>query len=387
MRVGIMTKEWPPQVYGGAGVHLVNLVENLRPLADVVVQCFGPQRPDALSYQVPTELLGANPVLETLGIDLAMIQGSGEVDVVHSHTWYANFAGHVASLLYNIPHVMTAHSLEPLRPWKAEQLGGGYRVSSWVEATAYDSADAIIAVSEGMRADVLTHYNRVDPDRVHVVYNGINTDEYRPDTNTDLIEPLGVPTNRPYVAFLGRITRQKGIQHLLAATEFFNVDVVLVLCASSPDTPEMGVEVAAAVAELRAQRGTESVVWIEQQLSRPAVRQLLTNAVTFICPSIYEPQGIVNLEAMACETAVVASAVGGIPEVVVDGETGILVEYQVENEQQFQRSLAEAVNSLVADPTRATGMGIAGRARAEADFSWSAIAEQTLKVYQGVLQS
>lgn len=387
MRVGIMTKEWPPQVYGGAGVHVVNLVENLRPLADVVVQCFGPQRPDALSYQVPAELLGANPVLETLGIDLAMVQGSGEVDVVHSHTWYANFAGHVASLLYNIPHVMTAHSLEPLRPWKAEQLGGGYRVSSWVEATSYDNADAIIAVSEGMRADVLTQYNRVDPDRVHVVYNGINTDEYRPDTSTDLIDPLGVPTNRPYVAFLGRITRQKGIQHLLAATEFFNDDVVLVLCASSPDTPEMGVEVAAAVAELRARRGTESVVWIEQQLSRPAVRQLLTNAVTFICPSIYEPQGIVNLEAMACETAVVASAVGGIPEVVVDGETGILVEYQEDNERQFQRSLAAAVNSLVADPARATGMGIAGRARAEADFSWSAIAEQTVKVYQSVLKS
>ena len=382
MKVGILTREWPPDIYGGAGVHVRELAAHLRPLVDVDVHCFGSPRPDAEAHAVPAGLTGANPALQTLGVDLEMVRDTAGVDVLHSHTWYANLAGHIGGLLHGVPHVITAHSLEPLRPWKIEQLGGGYRVSSWAEATAYSHAQAIIAVSDGMRRDILAAYPQVDPDRVHVVHNGIDTDAYRPDRAVDALERHGVPLNRPYVLFVGRITRQKGLAHLLAAAQDFDEGTVLVLCASSPDTPEIGEEIAQAVEVLRAERGADSVVWIEEQASLDDVRQLLTHARVFACPSIYEPLGIVNLEAMACEAPVVASAVGGIPEVVVDGVTGLLVPYDPDDPRALETGLAAAINSLVADPDRAEAMGRAGRQRAIDDFDWDAIARRTVDVYR-----
>ena len=382
MKVGLLTREWPPDIYGGAGVHVRELAAHLRPLVDVDVHCFGAPRPDAEAHAVPADLTGANPALQTLGVDLEMVRDTAGVDLLHSHTWYANLAGHVGGLLHGVPHVITAHSLEPLRPWKIEQLGGGYRVSSWVEATAYSHAQAIIAVSEGMRRDILAAYPQVDPSRVHVVHNGIDTDAYRPDASVEALERHGVPLDRPYVLFVGRITRQKGLAHLLAAARDFTEGTVLVLCASSPDTPEIGEEIAQAVEVLRAERGADSVIWIEEQASLDDVRQLLTHARVFACPSVYEPLGIVNLEAMACEAPVVASAVGGIPEVVVDGVTGLLVAYDPADPGALETGLADAINSLVADPERAEAMGRAGRARAIADFSWDAIAQRTVGVYR-----
>ncbi len=382
MKVGLLTREWPPDIYGGAGVHVRELAAHLRPLVDVDVHCFGAPRPDAEAHAVPADLTGANPALQTLGVDLEMVRDTAGVDLLHSHTWYANLAGHVGGLLHGVPHVITAHSLEPLRPWKIEQLGGGYRVSSWVEATAYSHAQAIIAVSEGMRRDILAAYPQVDPSRVHVVHNGIDTDAYRPDASVEALERHGVPLDRPYVLFVGRITRQKGLAHLLAAARDFAEGTVLVLCASSPDTPEMGEEIAQAVEVLRAERGADSVIWIEEQASLDDVRQLLTHARVFACPSVYEPLGIVNLEAMACEAPVVASAVGGIPEVVVDGVTGLLVAYDPADPAALETGLADAINALVADPARAKAMGLAGRARAIADFSWDAIAQRTVGVYR-----
>jgi starch synthase len=382
VKVGLLTREWPPDIYGGAGVHVRELAAHLRPLVDVDVHCFGAPRPDAEAHAVPADLTGANPALQTLGVDLEMVRDTAGVDLLHSHTWYANLAGHVGGLLHGVPHVITAHSLEPLRPWKIEQLGGGYRVSSWVEATAYSHAQAIIAVSEGMRRDILAAYPQVDPSRVHVVHNGIDTDAYRPDASVEALERHGVPLDRPYVLFVGRITRQKGLAHLLAAARDFAEGTVLVLCASSPDTPEMGEEIAQAVEVLRAERGADSVIWIEEQASLDDVRQLLTHARVFACPSVYEPLGIVNLEAMACEAPVVASAVGGIPEVVVDGVTGLLVAYDPADPGALETGLADAINSLVADPARAKAMGLAGRARAIADFSWDAIAQRTVAVYR-----
>ncbi len=382
MKVGLLTREWPPDIYGGAGVHVRELAAHLRPLVDVDVHCFGAPRPDAEAHAVPADLTGANPALQTLGVDLEMVRDTAGVDLLHSHTWYANLAGHVGGLLHGVPHVITAHSLEPLRPWKIEQLGGGYRVSSWVEATAYSHAQAIIAVSEGMRRDILVAYPQVDPSRVHVVHNGIDTDAYRPDASVEALERHGVPLDRPYVLFVGRITRQKGLAHLLAAARDFAEGTVLVLCASSPDTPEMGEEIAQAVEVLRAERGADSVIWIEEQASLDDVRQLLTHARVFACPSVYEPLGIVNLEAMACEAPVVASAVGGIPEVVVDGVTGLLVAYDPADPAALESGLADAINALVADPARAKAMGRAGRARAIADFSWDAIAQRTVAVYR-----
>ncbi len=382
MKVGLLTREWPPDIYGGAGVHVRELAAHLRPLVDVDVHCFGAPRPDAEAHAVPADLTGANPALQTLGVDLEMVRDTAGVDLLHSHTWYANLAGHVGGLLHGVPHVITAHSLEPLRPWKIEQLGGGYRVSSWVEATAYSHAQAIIAVSEGMRRDILAAYPQVDPSRVHVVHNGIDTDAYRPDASVEALERHGVPLDRPYVLFVGRITRQKGLAHLLAAARDFTEGTVLVLCASSPDTPEMGEEIAQAVEVLRAERGADSVIWIEEQASLDDVRQLLTHARVFACPSVYEPLGIVNLEAMACEAPVVASAVGGIPEVVVDGVTGLLVAYDPADPAALETGLADAINALVADPARAKAMGRAGRARAIADFSWDAIAQRTVAVYR-----
>ena len=385
MKVGMLTREWPPEIYGGAGVHVDQLVAHLRPLVDVEVHCFGPDRPDATAHQVPAALSAENPALGVLGVDLEMAAATAGLDLLHSHTWYTNFAGHTGALLHGVPHVLTAHSLEPLRPWKQEQLGGGYRVSTWVESTAYASADAIIAVSHGMRADVLTTYPFVDPATVHVIHNGIDTDLYSPTPDPTTLTELGIDNARPYVLFVGRITHQKGLVHLLNAARSFSDDLVLVLAASSPDNHEIASMTAEAVEQLRAARGEDSVVWLKEQVARPTLIKLFSSALAFVCPSIYEPLGIVNLEAMACQTAVVASAVGGIPEVVVDGQTGLLVSYEARDPAGFERDLAAAVNSLVADPCRATAMGAAGRSRAQSDFGWAAIAERTVAIYQQVL--
>ena len=385
MKVSVLTREWPPDVYGGAGVHVTHLVDALSRLVDVEVECFGEPRADAHAHAVPEGLVGANAALATLGVDLEMVRDTAGADLVHSHTWYTNLAGHLSGLLHGVPHVITAHSLEPMRPWKAEQLGGGYRVSTWVEQTSYENAQAIIAVSEGMRSDVLACYPKVDPHRVHVVHNGIDTERYRPVSNTEVLDRFGIDGRRPYVLFVGRITRQKGIGHLLAAAERFADDVTLVLCASSPDTAEIGAQTQDAVTQLRASRGEASVIWIEEQLDRDSVIGLLTHALVFACPSIYEPLGIVNLEAMACETAVVASAVGGIPEVVEDRVTGLLVPYDPAEPRAFEHAFADAVNDLVADSQRARSFGLAGRARAIAHFGWQAIATQTVGVYESAL--
>ena len=381
----MLTREWPPEIYGGAGVHVDQLVAHLRPLVDVEVHCFGPDRPDATAHQVPAALIAENPALGVLGVDLEMAAATAGLDLLHSHTWYTNFAGHTGALLHGVPHVLTAHSLEPRRPWKQEQLGGGYRISTWVESTAYASADAIIAVSNGMRADVLNTYPFVDPANVHVIHNGIDTDLYSPTPDPIALTELGIDVTRPYVLFVGRITQQKGLVHLLNAARSFSDDLVLVLAASSPDTEEIAAQTAQAVEQLRAARGEDSVIWLKEQVARPTLIKLFSGALAFVCPSIYEPLGIVNLEAMACQTAVVASAVGGIPEVVVDGQTGLLVSYEARDIAGFERDFAAAVNSLVADPSRATAMGAAGRSRAQSEFGWAAIAERTVAIYQQVL--
>lgn len=386
MRVDIMTKEWPPEIYGGAGVHVEHLVEQLQRLADVSVHCFGSPREDALAQAVPGYLEAANPALQTLGVDLGMVASvDASVQIVHSHTWYANLAGHLTGLLYGVPHVLTAHSLEPHRPWKREQLAGGFDVSSWVERASYQGAAAIIAVSAGMRRDILDSYPEIDPTRVHVVHNGIDTEVYRPTETPDALASYGIDASRPYAIFVGRITRQKGLVHLLRAARLFDQDVTLVMCASSPDTPEIAEEIAEAVDTLRAERGPESIVWIEEQVDRNTLIALLTQALVFTCPSIYEPLGIVNLEAMACETAVVASAVGGIPEVVDDGKTGVLVSYDPDNPSGFEAAFADAVNSFARNPQSAVRMGEAGRRRVVEHFGWGAIAEQTMQVYRWAL--
>ena len=380
MRTAILTREWPPDIYGGAGVHVEHLVPELRKIIDVDVHCFGGPRTDATAHPVPDYLDDANAALQTLGVDLGMADAVAGCDVAHSHTWYANLGGHLSGLLHDIPHVITAHSLEPRRPWKREQLGGGYAISSWVENTAYHNADAIIAVSAGMRDDVLDCYPFVDPQRVHVVHNGIDTQAYRKVDEVDALLSHGVDQEKPYVLFVGRITRQKGIAHLLRAAQEFDDSVPLVLCAASPDTPELGAEVSAAIDTLREQR--PDVHWLNGHLDRSDVRQLLSHALVFACPSVYEPLGIVNLEAMGCEAPVVASDVGGIPEVVVDGETGLLVHYDADDTAQFEADFAKAINDVVADPARAQAMGRAGRARAISDFGWDAIAAKTVEVYR-----
>lgn len=385
MRVAMMTREYPPEVYGGAGVHVTELVAQLRHLCEVDVHCMGAPRPGVTVAAPDPALAGANAALATLSADLTMVNGSSEATVVHSHTWYTGMAGHLAALLYGVPHVLTAHSLEPMRPWKAEQLGGGYRISSWVEKTAVEAADAVIAVSSGMRGDVLRTYPALDPDRVHVVRNGIDTDVWypaQPDPAQSVLADLGVDPTRPIVAFVGRITRQKGVSHLVAAAHHFAPEVQLVLCAGAPDTPEIAEEVASAVQQLSDAR--TGVFWVREMLPTPKIREILTAATAFVCPSVYEPLGIVNLEAMACGTAVVASDVGGIPEVVDDGRTGLLVHYDADQTAAFERDLAEAVNSLVADPQRAATFGAAGRARCIEEFSWAQIAEQTLEIYRKV---
>ena len=385
MRVAMMTREYPPEVYGGAGVHVTELVAQLRKLCEVDVHCMGAPRLGAFVHQPDPALRGANPALSTLSADLVMANAASEATVVHSHTWYTGLAGHLAALLYGIPHVLTAHSLEPLRPWKAEQLGGGYRVSSWVERTAIEAADAVIAVSSGMREDVLSTYGALDPARVHVVRNGIDTDVWYPTgpaPGESVLEELGVDREKPLVAFVGRITRQKGVAHLVAAAHRFSPDLQLMLCAGAPDTPEIAAEVTDAVQNLSRER--TGVFWVREMLPIGKIREILSAATVFVCPSVYEPLGIVNLEAMACATAVVASDVGGIPEVVANGETGLLVHYDAADPCGFETRLADAVNTLAADPEKAERFGKAGRERCIDEFSWARIAEQTLEIYRKV---
>jgi alpha-maltose-1-phosphate synthase len=383
VRIGLLTREYPPEVYGGAGVHVGFLVPRLRELIDVDVHAFGGPRADAHSHTAAAGLEHANAALQTLSVDLAMTAAVEGLDLLHSHTWYANMAGHLGKILHGVPHVITAHSLEPRRPWKAEQLGGGYRLSSWVERTAYEAADAIIAVSDGMRLDVLDCYPALDPSRVHVVRNGIDTNAYHPVSETDALEHYGIDPDRPIVAFVGRITRQKGVGHLIAAAHKMDPDAQLVLCAGAPDTPEIAEETRQAVSELAEKRA--GVFWIQQMLQPAEVRQILSHATVFVCPSVYEPLGIVNLEAMACGTAVVASDVGGIPEVVADGQTGLLAHYDEHDTGAFRDDLAKMVNTLVKDPSRAARMGAAGRDRAEREFAWATVAQQTVEVYRAAL--
>ena len=385
VRIGLLTREFPPDVYGGAGVHVEHLVPALRALVDVEVHCFGEPRagvPDVHAHRPPSALAGTNAALQTLGVDLSMVAAVEDVDLVHSHTWYANTAGHLAKILYGVPHAVTAHSLEPRRPWKAEQLGGGYQLSSWVERTSYEHADAVIAVSEGMRRDVLECYPDLDPARVHVVHNGIDTAFYHPDPARDAVRGAGVDPDRPSVVFVGRITRQKGLGHLVAAAHHIDRDAQIVLCAGAPDTPEIAEETEIAVAELSAAR--PGVIWVRGMLATAEVRQLLSAATVFVCPSVYEPLGIVNLEAMACGTAVVASDVGGIPEVVAHDGTGLLVHYDEHAVEEFRTGIAEAVNTLLADPGRAAAMGAAGRERAELEFSWEHAAARTVEIYRSL---
>jgi starch synthase len=383
--VALLTREFPPEVYGGAGVHVEHLAAALAPLVDVGVHCFGGPRDSPLvagNYTPWAALEGEKTdadayVLEVLSVDLLMAKAAAGADVVHSHTWYAGLGGHLAKLLHGIPHVATCHSLEPLRPWKAEQLGGGYVVSTWSERVALESADALIAVSGAMREDVLRVYPAIAADRVHVIHNGIDADEYQPDARTDALDMHGIDVDRPYVLFLGRISRQKGILELLEAAPAFDRRAQLVLCAGAPDTNDIAVAARGAVDRARA-AGVD-VVWIEEMIPRRAAVQLLSHAAVFVCPSVYEPFGLINLEAMACETAVVATRVGGIPEVVVDGETGWLVE------PGDAAAMAARVNALLADPALAAQFGRSGRERVIRDFSWPAIAARTTELYASVV--
>ena len=377
LRVSLLTREYPPEVYGGAGVHVTYLARELAPLVDLTVHCQGADRPDAVAHRPWDLLADANQALQVVSTDLSMTAAlsltGDDAQLVHSHTWYANLGGHLAAMLYGIPHVMTMHSLEPLRPWKAEQLGGGYRLSSWCERVSADSAAAVVAVSDGMRADIMTAYPEIPAERIRVIRNGIDTTEYHPDPATDVLERYGIDLRRPYVIFVGRITRQKGVPVLLRAASGLDPRAQLVLCAGQADTPELEAEVTGLVDGLRASRS--GVVWIPEMLPKREVIQLLTHATVFAIPSIYEPLGIVNLEAMACGTAVVGSRTGGIPEVVANGETGLLVP------PGEPEPLAEALNALIRDPDRAAAMGQAGRKRAVAEFGWAAIAAQTAALY------
>lgn len=406
MRVDLLTKEYPPFIYGGAGVHVNELAKVLRPLADVRVHAFGgPREPGTegaddgvTGYPEIAELDGANAALRTFGVDLEMAQGTEGTDLVHSHTWYANLAGHLAGLLHGVPHVISAHSLEPLRPWKAEQLGGGYALSSWAEKTAYEAASGIIAVSNGMREDILRSYPAIDPERVKVVHNGIDLEAWKHPQGQEAdaqaaatLKRLGIDPDRPTIVFVGRITRQKGLPHLLRACEQLPADVQVILCAGAPDTPEIKAEVEGLVARLREKR--TGVVWIEEMLPRPELIAVLAASDVFVCPSVYEPLGIVNLEAMAVGLPVVGSATGGIPDVIVDGETGLLVPIEQVQDgtgtpidpARFEADLAERLTTLVTDTEAAKAMGQAARRRVEEHFAWQAIAQRTMDVYNWVL--
>ena len=383
-RVGLVTKEWPPLVYGGAGVHAVQLTKALRELdgVSVDVHCFGGARTDgANGYETPTSFESANPAIQAIATDLEIANHLQDVDVIHSHTWYANMAGHFASMLHGIPHVLTAHSLEPLRPWKADQLGGGYQISSWAEKSAYESADAIIAVSDGMRADVLAAYPNVDPTKVVTIRNGVDVDRFKPTADPALLTELGIAG--PYAIFVGRITRQKGLAHLLRAWQNVPAEYGLVLAAGSPDEEIIGNEVKALIEEL--QKTRSNVIWIPDMLPHEKLCALLTSANLFICPSIYEPLGIVNLEAMACETAVLATRVGGIPEVVADGSTGKLVDYSGDG-VALEKDLTAAIIELMKAPALLKQYGEAGRKRAAAEFGWPAVARATLALYRSLIK-
>jgi starch synthase len=393
MTVVLMTREYPPEVYGGAGVHVKYLSRELARLTDIEIRCFGgPRASDGQivvrAYEPWERLAGSEPyfaALQAMSVDLAMAEGLEGASLVHSHTWYANLAGHLAKLIHRLPHVATTHSLEPLRPWKVEQLGGGYAVSCFCERVGLEAADRIIAVSSAMRQDILRTYPAVDPDRVVVVRNGIDADEYRPDGRTDVLRRFGVDPGQPIVMYLGRVTRQKGLPHLLDAALEIDPKAQLVLCAGAADTPELEAEVSSKVTRLATERG--NVIWIGQ-VAKEDIPQMLTHADVFVCPSIYEPLGIVNLEAMACETPVVATATGGIPEVVVDGETGLLVPFEPaegggpRDRARFAKDIAERTNALLADPERAAAMGRAGRRRVLEHFTWEAAARRTLDVYE-----
>lgn len=383
-RIGIVTKEWPPAVYGGAGVHVVQLTEALRKVSgiQVDVHCFGGARNDgSFGYETPTEFASSNPALQAIATDLAIAANLGDVDLIHSHTWYANMAGHTASLLYGTPHIVSAHSLEPLRPWKAEQLGGGYKISSWAEKTAYESAAAIIAVSDGMRADVIAAYPDVDPAKIVTIRNGVDTTKFAPNNDDSVLKEFGI-TGR-YAMFVGRITRQKGLAHLLRAWKNVPAEYGLVLAAGSPDEEMIGNEVAALIAELQATR--PNVWWIKEMLPHDKLTAALTHADLFLCPSIYEPLGIVNLEAMGCQTAVLASRVGGIPEVVSHKVTGELVDYTSDH-KKFESDLTEAISTLMSKPELLQQYGEAGRKRAISEFGWDAVAAQTISLYRSVIK-
>jgi alpha-maltose-1-phosphate synthase len=398
VRIDIVTKEFPPEIYGGAGVHVAELSRVLAAQVDLRVRAFGAPRPEdyhgarVSSYGNLPELAGANAAIQTLGVDLQVVSDVAGADLVHSHTWYANMAGHIASLLHGIPHVLSAHSLEPLRPWKAEQLGGGYAVSSWVEKTAYEAAAAIIAVSDGMRQDILRSYPDVDPEKVKVIHNGIDVDMWQRDENDDIVRKLGIDPDRPSVVWVGRVTRQKGVPYLLRAAASLPPEVQLVLCAGAADTPELGAQVNELIDGLKAER--DGVIVIERMLPRNELIQVLSHATVFACPSIYEPLGIVNLEAMACGAAVVASATGGIPEVVAHGETGLLVPLEQVSDgtgtpldpEKFVHDFAQALIQVVSDRTAARTMGEKGRVRAREHFSWESIVDQTLDVYRSVMK-
>lgn len=382
IKVGLVTKEWPPHVYGGAGVHVVQLAEALRKIPDIslTVHCFGEKRLDAIGYAIPAEFTDSNPAIAAVATDLVIADALANVDVVHTHTWYTNMAGHVASLIHGIPHIMSGHSLEPLRPWKAEQLGGGYQLSSWVERTAIESAAAVIAVSDGMRADILSAYPNVDPARVHTIRNGVDTDKFSPHYDPKVLAKYGISGR--YALFVGRITRQKGLAHLLRAWRDVPSEYGLVIAAGSPDEPGIGQEIAELIEDLK--RTRSNVWWIQEMLPHDELTTVLTAADLFVCPSIYEPLGIVNLEAMGCATAVLGSAVGGIPEVVADGVTGELVAYSA-NHVKFESDFSEAIIKLMNKPELLIQYGNAGRARAQSEFGWDTVAATTLALYSQVL--
>ena len=382
LKVGIVTKEWPPAIYGGAGVHVLQLTQALRTNKDVQVDvhCFGGKRDDAFGYEVPSEFTSSNPAVQAIATDLEIATNLSSVDLVHSHTWYANMAGHFASLQYSIPHIVSAHSLEPLRPWKAEQLGGGYAISSWAEKTAYESAAAIIAVSDGMRADVLAAYPSIDPSKVVTIRNGVDTAKFAPNNDASIPAKYGV--SGPYAIFVGRITRQKGLAHLLRAWKDVPAEYGLVLAAGSPDEEGIGKEVANLIAEL--QKTRSNIWWIKDMLPHTELTAMLTQAQLFLCPSVYEPLGIVNLEAMGCETAVLASRVGGIPEVVADKETGELVDYNGDG-PAFEAAFTESITRLMSQPELLKKYGTAGRVRAMSEFGWDAVATATIALYRRVI--
>ena len=388
MRVGLLTREYPPEVYGGAGVHVEHLARELSSLVELTVHCWGAPRdePGVTAHTAWEELRQPEPeasALRAISIDLAMVAAVRGVEVLHSHTWYANLAGHWGKLAWQVPHVATTHSLEPLRPWKREQLGGGYELSTYAERTGLLGADAVIAVSEGMRRDLLDCYQEIDPGRVRVIHNGVDPEVYRPRHSDETLRAMGLDPDRPFAIFVGRVTRQKGLQHLLRAALRIDPAHQLVVCAGAPDTPEIAAEVGTLAERVRTERG--GLVWIEGILPRSQVINLLSAATVFVCPSIYEPFGLVNLEAMACETAVVASRVGGIPEIVVDGGTGLLVDWSETDPRAFESGLADGIGELLADPGRAARMGEAGRRRVLERFSWPTIAAQTVELYRSLL--